>query len=548
MPRRSVWGWGLEGHGASAAERAAVAAAVAARFGVAPAVEEPVALDRVRLREPRVVAPPSLAGICAADPYQRALHAHGRSFVDVVRGFRGDFAHPPDVVAFPRTEADIVNLLDHCSGARVAVIPYGGGTSVVGGVEPMVGDGFAGVMTVDVSAMHAIRDVDGRSMAVHAQAGILGPALENGLRPLGLTVRHYPQSFELSTLGGWIATRSAGHHATARTHVEELIESVRMVTPAGILETRRLPASGAGPSPDRLVAGSEGALGVITEAWIRVQRRPVMRSSATLRFASFERGADAVQAVVQSGLQPSNCRLVDPVEALMGGVGEGVSAVLLLAFESAHLDPAPALAMAIGLCRDAGGSGDAAEIRHRRTGGGDEDPSGVGGGAAEAWRRSFLRAPYLRDVLLAMGMIVETFETAVTWDRFGGLHDAVLAAAATALRDAGAPDGSVSVRFTHVYPDGPAPYFTVIAPGRRGAEIEQWRLVKEAVSDAIHASGGTITHHHAVGRDHMAWYERERPPLFGEALVAAKARLDPGGILNPGVLVPSTAATERHGP
>src|SRR5205823_2738153 len=278
--------------------------------------------------------------------------------------------------------------------------------------------------------------------------------------PHGLTLRHFPQSFEFSSLGGWIATRSGGHYATLYTHIDEFVESLRVVTPAGTIETRRLPGSGAGPSPDRLFIGSEGILGVIVEAWMRLQDRPTYRASAAVTFPDFAPGA-----------------------------GETKRA-----------------------------------------------EAGAREGAAGAWRKAFLDAPYLRDALVAMGMVSETFETAITWDRFAAFDEGVRAAAEEALRRVcGA--GQVTRRFTHVYPDGPAPYYTVLAPGRRGAELEQWAAIKRAASEAILALGGTITHHHAVGRDHRPWYDRERPAGFAAALGAAKAALDPRGILNPGVLI-----------
>jgi alkyldihydroxyacetonephosphate synthase len=343
-------------------------------------------------------------------------------------------------------------------------------------------------------------------------------------------------------VGGWIATRSSGHHATLRTHVDDIVESLRVVTPAGLVETRRVPASGAGPSPDRLFLGSEGSLGIVTEAWLRVQPRPRWRSSAAARFDSFEEGAEAARALAQGGLYPSNCRLLDATEGLLSGAGDGVRAVLLVAFESAdHAQDAP-LTLAAEACRDLGGAVATVDIRHRAP-----SPEGVtppgGGDAADAWRGSFLRAPYLRDVLVSMGMVIETFETAVTWDRFEALDAAVVRAVEGTLRSVGAWPGIVTRRFTHVYADGPAPYYTVIAPGRRGAELDQWAAVKNAASDAILVAGATITHHHAIGRDHMPWYTRQRPALFGQALAAAKAHFDPSGVLNPGVLMPPRSSS-----
>jgi alkyldihydroxyacetonephosphate synthase len=334
-----------------------------------------------------------------------------------------------------------------------------------------------------------------------------------------MTMRFFPQSFELSTLGGWIATRAGGHFATRATHVDDLVESVRAVTPSGTWASRRLPGSGAGPSPDRMLLGSEGVLGVITEAWVRVQPRPEHRAGRTVRFASFLDGAEAVRAVAQSGLDPANCRLLDALEAQGTGAGDGTQAVLVLAFESTDHDVGHGLARALELCRAHGGVAD--------------EPRGDGGGGASAWREAFLRMPYLRDLLLRLGVLSDTFETAITWDRFPAFHEAVTGATRAAL---GEPC-RVTCRFTHVYPDGPAPYFTVIAPVRRGEEVERWHAMKRAASDAVIAGGGTITHHHAVGRDHRPWYDRQRPDPFAAALAGAKAAVDPEGMLNPGVLL-----------
>jgi alkyldihydroxyacetonephosphate synthase len=402
---------------------------------------------------------------------------------------------------------------------------------VVGGVEPRVGHGYRGTVSVDLGALSGLVELDERSRSARIRAGTLGPDLEDALRPHGMTLRHFPQSFEFSTLGGWIATRAGGHFATLQTHIDDLVQSVRAISPAGTWESRRLPGSGAGPSPDRMLLGSEGILGVITEAWVRVRPRPIHKASRAVLFDDFRTGAEGVRALAQSGLHPSNCRLLDPLEAETTGAGDGSAAVLVLGFESAFAPVDHQMELALECARDHGGRPEPA----KEEGGGES--------AAESWRAAFLDAPYLRDSLVALGVLSETFETAVTWDRFGEFHSRVTEAARRAIAEvSGAPGegrGSprVMCRFTHVYPDGPAPYYTVLAPARRGSEVEQWDEVKAAASEAIVSAGGTITHHHAVGRDHRPWYDLQRPEPFAEALVAAKAAVDPEGILNPGVLV-----------
>jgi alkyldihydroxyacetonephosphate synthase len=525
MRTRSRWGWGFEDAAFTAAQAREAAPGIVAALGFGSTeAEDPVPLERVPLPTPRLAPPPGAGPLFDASPLARATHAYGKSYLDTIRAFRGAYEHVPDVVARPRDEREVEAVLEWAADAGAAVIPYGGGTSVVGGVEPRVPERFAGAVSLDVGALDAVAEVDPVSRSARIGAGASGPRLEEQLRAHGMTMRFYPQSFELSTLGGWIATRAGGHFATRATHVDDLVESIRAVTPGGVWASRRLPGSGAGPSPDRMLLGSEGILGVITEAWVRVQPRPEHRAGRPVRFASFLDGAEAVRALAQSGLDPANCRLIDALEAQATAAGDGTHAVLVLAFESTDHDVAHDLVRALELCRAHGGVA-------------DEPRGGAGaGGGAGAWREAFLRMPYLRDLLLRLGVLSDTFETAITWDRFPAFHEAVTGATRAAL---GEPC-RVTCRFTHVYPDGPAPYFTVLAPARRGDEVAQWHEFKRAASDAVLAGGGTITHHHAVGRDHRPWYDRQRPEPFAAALAGAKAVVDPAGMLNPGVLIDAT--------
>jgi len=510
--RRSHWGWGYEDERPSGEQLRAAAAGLAAHLGFGSAEpEQPVPLEAVALPPPRVALPPGLP--LTQDPHARALHAHGRSYLDVVRGFGGRFPHPPDAVATPRDEDELRAVLEWAAREDLAVVPAGGGTSVVGGIDARTGR-HAGVVSVSLRAMNRVLELDRDSRAARIQAGTTGPELERQLGAYGLTLRFYPQSFELATLGGWLATRAGGHFASGPTHIDDLVESIRAITATGeTWESRRLPASGAGPSPDRLLLGSEGTLAVITEAWMRVLPRPAARRGASVAFDDFETGTAAVRAIVQDGLRPANCRLIDAREAALTLAGDGSAALLVLGFESAGAPLDEQFAHAVALCREHGG-----ELRE--------------GSAGAGWREAFLRAPYVRDTLVAMGVLSETFESAITWDRLEAFTERVAGAAREAL----GPAGLVTVRLTHAYPDGAAPYFTAIAPARRGSEEEQWHGVKQAAADAILAAGGTITHHHAVGRDHRPWYDRQRPDRFAAALRAAKAALDPDARLNPGVL------------
>ena len=545
--RLKHWGWGYEDQAPTATQLREAAEGIRQRFGFGGEVKEPVPLEEVELRKARLKRPSGFGDLFSDDKYERVLHSLGKAYRDVVRGFYGKFENPPDLVAFPRDESEIEAVLSWAEAEGAAVVPFGGGTSVVGGVEPRLGE--RAVVSLDLRRLDRVLEVDAQSLAARIQAGALGPGLEDQLREHGLTLRHFPQSFEYSTLGGWIATRAGGHFATGETHIDDLAESVRAITPRGTWESRRLPGSGAGPSPDRMLIGSEGILGVIAEAWVRVRPRPEFKASAGVTFADFGAAVEAVREIAQSGLHPSNCRLLDAEEAGFTGAGDGSSHLLLLGFESAHHPVDVPLGQALEIAQTHNGTpGDLRtspptgrkplEVSGNRPVG-----SGEGGGAVDTWRGAFLLAPYLRDTFVACGVLSETFETAVTWDRFEEFHATVMETARRAISEAsGVPaDGPgsprVSCRFTHVYPDGVAPYFTVLAPAIRGGEVEQWDEVKAAVSEAIIDAGGTITHHHAVGRDHRPWYDRQRPAPFAAALRAAKAELDPAGMLNPGVLL-----------
>jgi alkyldihydroxyacetonephosphate synthase len=524
----SHWAWGDDAGLPGPAELRATAEIMAAVLGWPEPghLEQPVPLGQVRLPEPRLSPPAGVAAICSAAPRDRARHAHGQSYRDLVRGFRGQFPHVPDVVARPGSESDVEALLDWCSSAGAAAIPFGGGTSVVGGVEPAVGDGYAGTVCIDMSRMDRVLQVDPVSGAALIQAGATGPRINTQLAEHGRTLRHFPQSWELSTLGGWIATRAGGHYATLHTHIDDFVESVRAVTPSGVWESRRLPGSGAGISPDRMLLGSEGILGVITQAWVRVQRPPQHRARATVRFSSFAAGAQAVREIVSSGLYPAGCRLLDPAEAKLAAGGDGVSAHLVLGFESAGRPVRAELEAALEIAAAHGGTWDQVRVSS------PADQARPG----DAWRDTFLRMPYLRNAYPAIGVLAETFETAITWDAFPAFHETVLEAAASAARSASG-QALVTCRLAFAYPDGAAPYYTVLARARRGEELAQWEEIKNAASDAVLSAGGTITHHHAVGRDHRPWYDRQRPEPFAAALRAAKAAVDPAGILNPGVLI-----------
>ena len=439
----------------------------------------------------------------------------------MVRAFRGRFDHPPDVVAHPRDEAELEAVLAWCADAGAAAIPFGGGTSVVGGVEPALPEGYAGAVSVDLKALDRVLEVDTASSAARIQGGATGPGLEDQLREHGLTLRHFPQSFEYSTLGGWVATRAGGHFATLATHIDDLVESVRAHHPGGRLGEP--PPAGVGrgaeprPADDRLggrARRDHRGLGPGAASGRASRPRPACSSTASRPGRSPCGRSPSPASIPRTAACSTRTR-----RALTGAAPAG-RALLVLGFESADHPLEAWLGRALELCGDHGG-----EVH-------GEPAHGERGESEGAWRDAFIQAPYLRDTLVAAGILAETFETAITWDRFDGFVAEVREAARTALGD-----GVLTCRITHAYPDGAAPYFTVLAPARRGSELEQWAEVKAAASEAILNAGGTVTHHHAVGRDHRPWYDRQRPEPFAAALRAAKAAVDPAGILNPGVLL-----------
>ena len=536
-PARRFWGWGTADTVLDARELATVKFMVEQLGGQFSSLAPPE-VDEFALPPPRIAPPAALAAMFSATPLDRLNHAYGKSYADCARMWLRRVPNPPDWVAFPEAEQAVIDILDWAARSKVAVIPFGGGSSVCGGVEPAVGHDFAGVISLDMERLAKVLEIDTVSRAARIQAGALGPEIEAQLRPHGLTLRHFPQSFEFSTLGGWIATRAGGHYASQYTHIDDFVEATRMVTPAGVLQTRRLPASGAGPAPDRLVLGSEGTLGVITEAWMRLQDKPRFRASASIKFADYFGAARCLRALAQSGLNPSNCRLLDPMETVFAGVGDGRHAMLVLGFVSADHPLQPWMARALELVRDHGGEYDADAVARSMASEGSQEHRQ---GAAGAWRQAFLRMPYWRDPAVGLGIIMDTFESAITWDRFESFYQKVKQEVQTVVERVTGQECMLSCRITHTYPDGVAPYFTIAVRGSPSGDVASalaaWREIKLAANAAVVAQGGSITHHHAVGRDHRSGYEIEVPGLFRQMLCAAKAVADPAGILNPGVLI-----------
>jgi alkyldihydroxyacetonephosphate synthase len=416
--RRKFYGWGYEGDEVSPQEVVEFEKAWTRLLGVSDFTAVPFPTeDSINLRPSRVKVPASLQAICTTDKYDRLYHTYGASSADVAYAVRGEFRNPPDAVAYPRTEEDIVKLFHWCEDDSLAAIPYGGGTSVVGGVNPPQHDRYRGTLSIDMKYFNKVLEIDHASQAARIQTGVLGPHLEQQLKSSGLTLRFFLQAWEFSSLGGWIATRAAGHFATVYTQIDDHIESMKVVTPAGNIESRRFPVSGSGPNPDRLFLGSEGALGIITEAWVRLHRRPKYRQLTSVRFADYDKAVEATRCISQSGLYPANARLVEREEAAYTGSSDGTYDILVLGFESADHPVDCWMKRALEICGDFGGTWDEESF----SGGAHVDPG------AKSWRDKFLRGPYLREHAIARGVMRETMETAITWERFAKLREHVKA-------------------------------------------------------------------------------------------------------------------------
>ena len=535
MRLRKFWGWGYDDELLSSEEENNIDQRIAKTFQLdhVERIEIPKISD-IDINQPLFSTPSSLKKIFSDDKLERLNHAYGKSFPDSARSILGDFSSPPDYVAFPETQNEITSILDWASENNVAVIPYGGGSSVCGGVETNVGSDYAGVISLDMKNINSILEIDKTSRTALIEGGILGPHLEAQLKEHDLTMRHYPQSFEFSSLGGWIATRSGGHYATLYTHIDDFVESLKMITPSGSFETRRLPGSGAGPSPDRFAIGSEGIMGVITEASMRLQNRPTYRSSCTVEFINYEDALKALRLISQSGLFPSNCRLLDANEALFNGAGDGKSHLLILAFESADHDKKASLERALEIAKDNKGNFEVPS----------QDSQAHRSGSSGTWRNSFIKAPYLRESFTRRGIIQDTFETSITWDKSKDFIQAVKDDTSKAILEITGKPSLVTCRITHSYPDGLAPYFTFGAYATPSTMIDTWKEIKCATNEICVSKGGTVTHHHAVGRDHRPnGYDVQRDDLFSKVLIEAKAALDPKGIMNPGVLIDPKSKT-----
>ncbi len=525
MNQRSLWAWGDATKLPPEDNREPLAALAEATLGFAPTGVLPYPkTDSLQIPASPIKVPED--SCFTIEDTARAKNTFGRSYADQIRGLYGNFDCAPAVVARPKDSSEVEQALAFADQHELAVVPRGGGTSVVHGVTYE-----APYLSLDLGRLNRVVEVDPVSRWARVQAGVLGPDLEAQLQQHDMTLRFFPQSFEFSTLGGWIATRAGGHFATLQTHIDDLVAGIDMISPNGRWSSRPLPASGAGPSPDRMLLGSEGALGVITEATMRVRPRRMWRASVDVLFDTFYEATDALRDLAQSGLHPSNCRVLDPNEGQLHQVVGEAKAVLLLAFESTDHPVVDALKRALTIARSHGGT-PRGEPRVRAP----KEKADNGATAAERWKRAFFDGPYMQSTLLSLGVLVDTFETAVSWTGFRQLHEGLQSELTKVLKEV-CGTGRISCRVTHAYPDGLAPYYTFAGPAKLGGELTQHAEIKAAASEVLLKLGATITHHHAVGRLHQPWYKKQAPDLFRRALRGAKAELDPKGMMNPGVLV-----------
>ena len=536
MRREQVfWGWGEPGAGPELPAHAGewLREALGVPGGV---VDAPVALEDVRLRDSALPeglrAELERIGVTVRDDRAaRVLRCRGKSYLDLLAQRAGDCEAAPDAVVRPVTHDQVQDVLRACAEAGVAVVPFGGGTSVVGGLEASR-DGFDAVVSLDLGGMDRLVSVDERSLTAVLEPGIRLPEADRALRAHGLTLAHVPQSYEWATVGGCVATRSVGQSSTGHGRIDENVVSVRMAAPAGDVATLSVPASAAGPALRELVVGSEGALGVITRVAMQVRPLPEARRFEGWVARSFAEGCELLRGLEQSGLAPDVARLSDETETRIGIAMAGPGGFA----RRAGMAASRALGYGDGCLVVVGWEGDERAIAARRRPAAQllrrSGALPAGRGVGDGWARTRFAGPHLRDDLLDRGVLVETLETAATWTEL----ERVRADVAGALRGA-LERPIVGCHVSHLYATGASLYFTVLARRDAGDPVGQWKRAKAAAGDAIAAAGATITHHHAVGRDHAPWLEAEDGPLGVELLRALKDRCDPAGIMNPGVLI-----------
>jgi len=545
------WGWGLESKSYPLDDKPQFWPFLKRTFKIKELAKCPrVSFDKVRLPPSRLdertlARLRRVTGIAdlSAEKYDRLTHSLGKSYPDLLTLRRGVIKNPPDAVAYPRDEEEVTKVIQFAQANHLSIVPFAGGTSVVGGVEPILPRGVGGAITLDLRKMNRILSVDAVSLTATVEAGISGPELEDALNREGFTLGHFPQSFQFSALGGWIATRSAGQNSTKYGKIEDMVESLTVVCPSGIVETRPVPASASGPEVKQLLVGSEGILGAITKAKLRIRRLPDVRKYEGLTFKSFRDGINAIRETMQTGLIPAMMRLSDADETRVslllssqpkGFVESATKKLGLWMLKRLRYLPPHASLMILGnegTRTSANAERNAAIAACKRNG-----AFMIGSEVGKAWLEERFELPYLRDVLLDHCVLVDTLETATTWDKLEALHGAVKESIESAIAGMGVT-GLAFAHVSHSYPDGASLYFTFVAPQVSGKEMEQWLRIKRAATDCIMRNGGTLSHHHGIGKDHAPWIRQELGSNGLAVLKAVKRQLDPKGIMNPGKLL-----------
>ncbi|MFF8833390.1 FAD-binding oxidoreductase [Streptomyces sp. NPDC015131] len=500
-------------------------------LGVTPRAGGPAALDDIEVPESPLApeAHRALAGALAdpgalvTDAETRVRHTRGKSTPDLLRIRAGEVDDIPAAVLLPASHDEVLAVLRVCAEHQVGAVPFGGGTSVVGGLAPE----RTVFVALDLRRMDALLDLDEVSRTATLQPGLRAPAAEALLNARGYTLGHFPQSFEWATVGGFAAARSSGQASAGYGRFDEMVLGTTVATPEGTWEAGRAPRSAAGPDLRQLVLGSEGAFGVITAVTVRIRPLPRERHYEGWRFASFEAGAAALRRIAQDGPRPTVLRLSDETETFIGlaqpdrigsaDAGGTSGCLAVVGYEGT--------AAANEACR--------AGVHEALLAAGGEY---AGREPGDRWAHGRYNAPYLRDALLDAGAFAETLETAAFWSAIPALYQDVRQALTTALTEAGTPP-LVMCHISHVYENGASLYFTVVSAQGKDP-VAHWAPAKHAANEAILAAGGTISHHHGVGTDHRDWYAREAGPLGVRVLQAVKAEVDPAGVLNPGILVP----------
>lgn len=471
----------------------------------------------------------------AADHDTRLKHSIGKSYLDLVRYCSGSLDRAPDAVIFPETAEQVAGILKWADETSRAVVPFGGGTSVVGGLEP-TREGIA----LSMRRINRVVEVDQIAKTVRVEPGVTGPELEEKLEEFNLTLGHFPQSFEFSTVGGWIASRSAGQQSTLYGKIENLVIALRVITPSGEIQTLETPAEAMGPDIDQVFCGSEGTLGVIVEALLRTYPLPQKRIFSCGLFRDFKDGVETIRELMQEGLRPAIVRLYDQEETSAQGVMSGhpnnmsrrakrwvanlrlraqgmrpgSTCLLLLGFEGTHLHT-----------QQQSQHADRIMAMH--------EGMPLGHIPGEHWFRTRFDLPYIRDDLFQRGAMVDTLETSATWGKLHELHQDLSAAIQTAL-EANSPGGMVLSHLSHAYPEGASLYFTFLARALKGEEETQWRQVQSAAMEVILRHGAAVSHHHGIGRLHSAYFTKQVGKIHMDILRSIKSATDPGGVMNPG--------------